>query len=290
MSNDERAKRGAQSTKVSTHGILEALLFAAEDPLPLSRLAELIESTPGATKDELELLRLHYEQTDGALQLLEIARGYRLATKPQYAPYVRNLKKPRTARLSRAGLEVLAIVSYRQPITGPEIDHIRGVNSSGSIDTLLERGLVEIAGRKEAPGRPRLYRTTQAFLDQFGLADLAELPQLPEAELAEFSEALFTDERLADVSPEEIEKQLAAEQQSQDDTDAPAGSDQGGDEAGPGSSGQPTATDKPAEEAEEEGAETGENGESADEPSAESQTDERRPQTSGGPFEDGFID
>jgi segregation and condensation protein B len=203
MTDDQRA------TKVSTHGILEALLFAAEEPLPLAELAELIESAPAATRDELEDLRLVYEQGEGGLHLVEIANGYRLVTKPQYAPYVRNLKRPRVARVTRAALETLAIIAYRQPITGPEIEHLRGVNSAGVLDTLLERGLVEVAGRKEAPGRPRLYRTTQAFLDQFGLVDLSELPELPEAEIAELTEALFKGGRLAEVSHEEIERQLA---------------------------------------------------------------------------------
>ncbi len=215
MTDDQRA------TKVSTHGILEALLFAAEEPLPLSELAELIESAPAATRDELEDLKLVYEQGEGGLHLVEIAKGYRLVTKPRYAPYVRNLKRPRVARVTRAALETLAIIAYRQPITGPEIEHLRGVSSAGVLDTLLERGLVEIAGRKEAPGRPRLYRTTQAFLDQFGLADLNELPELPEAEIAELTEALFKGGGLAEVSQEEIERQLAQSRSGTDESGGP---------------------------------------------------------------------
>lgn len=247
-----------RATKVSTEGILEALLFAAEEPLPLTQLAELIDSTPGATREELEQLRLHYDQSDGALQVIEIAKGYRLATKPQYAPYVRELRRPRTQRLSRAGLELLAIVSYRQPVTGPEIDLIRGVNSSGSIETLLERGLIEVAGRKETPGRPRLYRTTQAFLDQFGLADLSELPQLPEGELAEMSEALFASGELAEVSREEIEKHLAAQEAETQ-------------EAASNALGEPNAVEQP------------------DAPDGRQPADGEQ-KTGDGPFEDGFID
>lgn len=178
-------------TKVSTPGILEALLFAAEEPLSAAALAEIVDLTPAATRDLLEHLRLQYEQSDGALQLLAIAKGYRLVTKPQYAPYIRALKRPRAHRLSRAGLESLAIIAYRQPITGPEIEQLRGVDSSGVLQTLLEHGLIEVAGRRNSPGRPRLYRTTQAFLDQFGLADLSELPELPEGEVVEMTESLF---------------------------------------------------------------------------------------------------
>ncbi|NCO37694.1 MAG: SMC-Scp complex subunit ScpB [Armatimonadetes bacterium CG_4_10_14_3_um_filter_66_18] len=246
MTDDQRA------TRVSTHGILEALLFAAEAPLSLAELAELIESAPAATREELEDLKLAYEQGEGGLHLVEIAKGYRLITKPQYAPYIRNLKKPRVARVTRAALETLAIVGYRQPITGPEIEHLRGVSSAGVLDTLLERGLIEVAGRKEAPGRPRLYRTTQAFLDQFGLADLSELPELPEAEIAELTEALFKGGGLADVSQEEIERQLAqsrsgagrsSEQPSAEPEEPPAPT-----EDSPGAAPSPVAEAAPADE------------------------------------------
>jgi len=182
-----------RSTSVTTPGILEALLFAAETPLSAATLAEIVELTPAATRDLLEDLRLRYEQDEGALQLVELANGYRLVTKPQYAPYIRALRKPRTQRLSRAGLESLAIIAYRQPVTAPEFERLRGVDSSGVLQTLLEHGLIEVAGRKEGLGRPRLYRTTQKFLDQFGLANLGELPELPEGEVAEMTESLFAE-------------------------------------------------------------------------------------------------
>jgi segregation and condensation protein B len=159
---------------------LEAVLFAAEGPLDEERLAALlelpVEEVPAVVTALGELLAA------SAVHVVQLAGGYQLATRPRYARYVQRLREPEPERLSPQALETLAIVAYRQPITRPEIDEIRGVNSSGAVNGLLEKGLIEIAGRKDAPGRPFLLTTTAHFLSTFGLNDLSELPELSPVE------------------------------------------------------------------------------------------------------------
>jgi len=168
--------------------VLEALLFASPQPLSLGRLAELMGCPPAVVRGLLEAYgsRLASDPRRG-LQLVEVAGGYRLETRADLAPWIRQLERPdRELRLSRAALECLAIVAYRQPVTRAEIEAVRGVQSDAVLHWLEERGLVEEAGRKDAPGRPILYRTTARFLDLFGLKSLDELPRpnafYPEAE------------------------------------------------------------------------------------------------------------
>jgi segregation and condensation protein B len=117
------------------------------------------------------------------LQLIKVAGGWKLCTRPQYAPFISRMHEPTRVRLSRAALETLAIIAYRQPITRPEMEAIRGVNVDGVISTLLNYSLIEEKGRKEAPGRPMLYGTTTDFLSHFGLNSVEDLPALPEGEL-----------------------------------------------------------------------------------------------------------
>jgi segregation and condensation protein B len=121
-------------------------------------------------------------QQQGAIQLMRLAGGYQLATKPEYAPYIVRLLNPPPKRLSRAALEVLAIVAYQQPVTQAEIDALRGVDSSHTIRQLVAKGLLKEVGRKEAPGKPVLYGTTPQFLHYFGLESLEELPEISEEE------------------------------------------------------------------------------------------------------------
>lgn len=175
-------------------GILEALLFMAADPLPLNRIVTLLGAV---SKDEVEqaLARLKedYAQEGRGLHLAEIAGGYRIVTKPDYAPWVKRLDKVKSPpKLSRSALESLAIIAYRQPIVRAEIEQIRGVETSGVLRTLLERKLVRIVGRKEEPGRPIMYGTTKFFLEHFGLRDLSQLPPLREfKELGESEQAML---------------------------------------------------------------------------------------------------
>jgi segregation and condensation protein B len=165
--------------------VLEALLFASDTPLEAARIREVLELAGEADARALvDELRGRYEAADSALTVTEVAGGFRLVTRPEIAPWLMRLAKTRTkARLSRPALETLAIVAYRQPVSRPEVDAIRGVNSEGALDGLLERRLVRIGGRKEAPGRPFLYETTREFLVAFGLRDLGDLPKV-DGELA----------------------------------------------------------------------------------------------------------
>jgi len=161
--------------------ILEALLFVAEEPVSLDKLKEILDAySRREIAAFLEELRASYEGR--GLQLVEVAGGYRLATRPELAPWIRKLQTAKPARLSRAALETLAIIAYKQPITRPEIEAIRGVTVDGVLKTLTERDLIRILGRKPEPGRPLLYGTSRAFLEYFGFKDLSELPALREIE------------------------------------------------------------------------------------------------------------
>jgi len=174
--------------------VIEALLFSAQKPLSIREITTAIKSAEGddspnefARVREAEVaaateqLKTQYVEQGRAFQLIEKAEGWQLATDPKYAPWVRQLfPAPKPARLSAPALETLAIIAYRQPITRADVEAVRGVNIDGVLQTLMERGLVKIAGRAEIPGRPLLYETTQFFLDHFGLRDLDELPNVEE--------------------------------------------------------------------------------------------------------------
>ena len=175
--------------------IIEALLFSAQKPLSIREMTAAIRD---AEDDEsgsneftrvkeaevaaaLEQLKIEYIEQGRAFQLTEKAEGWQLATDPSFAKWVRQLfPAPKPARLSAPALETLAIIGYRQPITRADVEAVRGVNIDGVLQTLMERGLVKIAGRAEIPGRPLLYETTQFFLDHFGLRNLDELPNVEE--------------------------------------------------------------------------------------------------------------
>jgi segregation and condensation protein B len=160
--------------------VVEALLFASDAPLEAERIRDVLDLGGVAEARTLvDELRARYEENNRALTIAEVGGGYRMVTRPDYAPWLVRLARARTrVRLSRASLEALAIVAYKQPVSRPEVDAIRGVNSEGVLESLMERRLVRIAGRKEAPGRPFLYETTREFLIAFGLRDLADLPKV----------------------------------------------------------------------------------------------------------------
>jgi segregation and condensation protein B len=178
--------------------VIEALLFSAQKPLSIRELVAAIKGTAAedpaaaepnelarATEAEvaaaLEQLKMEYVQEQRAFQIVEKAEGWQLATDPAFAPWVRQLfPAPKPARLTAPALETLAIIAYRQPVTRADVEAVRGVNIDGVLQTLIERGLVKIAGRAEIPGRPLLYETTQFFLDHFGLRNLNELPNVEE--------------------------------------------------------------------------------------------------------------
>jgi len=160
-----------------TLAALEALLFASDAPLDLARLAEVLEIDMDEARVAVEALRAACETPGRGIALVEIAGGVRLVTRPELAAVLLRLQRLRLkSRLSRAALETLAIVAYRQPISRPEIEQLRGVGAESVLAHLLERRLVRVVGRKAVPGRPMLYGTTREFLEHFGLRDLGDLP------------------------------------------------------------------------------------------------------------------
>jgi len=180
-------------------GLLEALVFATDKPMKAIELARLASAPVKQVRELLAELKVDYAQH--GIVLDEIAGGWLFRTSAQYAPFVRELSAERPVRLTRAQVETLAIVAYRQPVTRPEIDDIRGVDSGATLKLLLERDLVRILGKKDEPGRPLLYGTTTAFLEFFGLKSLKELPTLKEfTELSEESR-LVAEAELGDVLP-----------------------------------------------------------------------------------------
>lgn len=163
---------------------LEALLFATDGPLTVGRLRKIFpDVTPAELRASVAELQDEYTAAEHAFTIVEFGGGWQLATRPEYSPIVERLQRTRKfTRLSRAGLEVLAIIAYRQPITRLEIDDIRGVQSSAALATLQERNLITVVGRSEAIGHPLLYGTTREFLGHLGLRGLSQLPDLPTLE------------------------------------------------------------------------------------------------------------
>jgi segregation and condensation protein B len=160
---------------------MEALLFVAEEPLPLARLqAVLGDEDPAATEATVRELAARLEEEGRGLMVQEVAGGFRLTTRPETHSWIQRLQQVKPARLSRAALETLAIIAYKQPITRAEVEAIRGVAVDGVTRTLLERGLIRMLGRKAEAGRPILYGTSAGFLEHFGFKDLGQLPSLKE--------------------------------------------------------------------------------------------------------------
>lgn len=186
--------------------ILESLLFVSPEPLSAVRLVSVLgDVTKAEVERTLRSLGEELEQEGRGIRLAEVAGGYRLVTKQEYAPWIKRLDKAKSAtKLSRSALESLAIIAYKQPLVRSEIEEIRGVETSGVVRTLLERKLVRIVGRKEVPGRPIMYGTTKFFLEHFGLNDLSQLPPLREfKELGEAEQALLPMEEVLLVTVDE---------------------------------------------------------------------------------------
>ena len=169
----------APAVSAEVRATVEALIFASPEPITPKRLCRLLSEEP---KEDvlaaIESLKADYENRPG-LQIVEVAGGYQIVTRPELNDWVRRLfHEQSTSRLTVAGLETLAVIAYKQPITALEIGEIRGVNTSGVLSTLLERHLIKIAGRKNVVGRPFVYATTKEFLIRFGLKDLGDLPKI----------------------------------------------------------------------------------------------------------------
>jgi segregation and condensation protein B len=217
---------------------LEAIIYAAETPITLEQIVQLVKETLAAqgVSDEAEIqsrvrscveeLIAEYGSPEHGIEIREVAGGYRMSTKPEQhevvREFARSLKPP--VRLSLPALETLAVIAYKQPVTVPEISDIRGVDSGGVIGTLLDRKLITTAGRKQVIGRPILYRTTKEFLMRFGLKDVSELPSMEEFEklVAEsFQAELLPAESGATGEVEQSERADASESGAAHD-DAPA--------------------------------------------------------------------
>lgn len=166
-----------------TKQVVEALLFAAQEPLSLSRLVRIIGKDPLEIMQAIDALNQDYAATNRSFRIHQVSAGYQLYTLPEYSQWIKSLfEHTHRARLSKASLEVLAIIAYEQPVTRPEIERLRGVDSSGPLMTLLERRLIRIDGRAKRPGNPFLYRTTKEFLRYFGINDLSDLPSKEDLE------------------------------------------------------------------------------------------------------------
>ncbi|MFH2138811.1 MAG: SMC-Scp complex subunit ScpB [Candidatus Omnitrophota bacterium] len=169
-------------SEVEVKKIVEALLFVSEKPITMKQITEVCDKIEvSQIKEALKDLKEEYAKNDRGIQIVEVAGGYQFCTNPDCAAYIKKLYKTRRVwRLSGPSLETLAIIAYKQPVTRSEIEFIRGVNVDGVVKTLSERGLIKIKGRKDVPGKPILYGTTEEFLQYFGLKSLQDLPTLEE--------------------------------------------------------------------------------------------------------------
>jgi segregation and condensation protein B len=184
-SDNQEEERGVVTQEVDEafgKRIIEALLFVSVKPLTTRELSRILQPLTGAQISKIiKELKNEYNEQERSFRIIEIAGGYELSTLPEYSPWLAKLEKEKKAKqASIAALETLAILAYKQPITRVEIEEIRGVDASGVIATLMDRGFIRLVGRKEIPGRPLMYGTTDLFLEHFGLKSLGELPDLQE--------------------------------------------------------------------------------------------------------------
>ena len=209
--------------------IIEALLFATDEPLMLKQVVEIFSmleenERPRKVNEDIVLggiedLNREYEQTGRVFRIVKIAGGYQFATLPVFAPWLGKMVRERSKRkLSVSALESLAVIAYKQPVTKPEIEAIRGVNADYVMHTLLERNLITIVGRAATPGRPLLYGTTKDFLKHFGLNDLSELPKPREIDELMAEAEYEVEKRLL----AELEAKKAQEEEEEEKTDEPA--------------------------------------------------------------------
>ncbi|MBL8023349.1 MAG: SMC-Scp complex subunit ScpB [Elusimicrobia bacterium] len=206
MERDERKK------------VLELLLWMTDRPLKATEIVHILGDssfTELELREDLNILGREFDDRQAPYHVVEVAHGFQLASRPAFSQWVRKLYKEKTAlRLSPSALETLSIVAYKQPLTRGEIEDIRGVDVSGTLETLLERKLVKIVGRKEALGRPLLYGSTTDFMKQFGLRSLDELPRLEELVPSDDSvptEPLATEPPLETLSETDIPPEGVAE-------------------------------------------------------------------------------
>jgi segregation and condensation protein B len=160
-------------------GIIESLLFASDTPITIDKIKSVLETADRtAIREALTSLDREYESGKRGFFLTEVAGGFQLRTRPEYRQWIRRLKESKPARFSRAAMETLAVVAYKQPVLRSDVEYLRGVDCGGTLRTLLEHRLIRVMGRKDLPGRPMIYGTTKQFLELFDLKDLSELPTL----------------------------------------------------------------------------------------------------------------
>ena len=187
--------------------VIEAALFAAPAPLPVSELRRLFDEDPGPelVRKLLEELRAEWAAAERGIELVQLASGWRFQTRAGYQAYLDRLKEEKPPRYSRAVMETLAIIAYRQPVTRGDIEEVRGVAVSPNIlKTLESRGWIDIVGHRDTPGRPALFATTRRFLDDMGLRSLTELPALTEIEKIMYLVDASQTEQPAPPSAEEV--------------------------------------------------------------------------------------
>ncbi len=186
--------------------IIEALLFISESPLRLDQIKKAVpEADPQNIRKSVLALKDEYEKRAGGFLLVEVAGGYQFRTRPEYKEWIGRLFQPSPQRLSPAALETLAIVAYRQPVLRSEIEQIRGVNSGNTLRILLERKLIRVLGRREIPGRPLVYATTQKFLETFDLKSLKDLPTPKEIDGMELTPSASPGQGPLEVTADEPE-------------------------------------------------------------------------------------
>ncbi len=195
----EEEKTPAGKTALPLIGIIETLLFITDRPLSLKRIGELAkEKNLSVIESAVNELKENLQSRNSALRIFEIAGGFQMATKPEYASVIRKLFADKmTLKLSKAAHETLSIIAYRQPLTRAEIETIRGVDVIAALETLLEKKLIRVAGRKETIGRPLMYETTPEFLKHFGLKSLDELPPIDQFEISDPKETPASPEEMA---------------------------------------------------------------------------------------------
>ena len=198
---------------------LEALLFAAGEPVSVSNMSKVLGLTEGECRRLAENLARIYEEEERGMQIIRLEKAYQMTTRPMYYDDIKVLyQSSQKVRLTETQLETLAIVAYKQPVTKQEIDDIRGVKSDNVVNRLMEFGLVEEAGRLKAPGRPALFKTTDEFLRSFGLSSIKEMPGLPEQETVDFGQQLSLPEQDAETAMDEAKQaeEVSADQETEE--------------------------------------------------------------------------
>jgi segregation and condensation protein B len=204
--------------------IIESLLFVADEPLTIDRLKKIISGAESRElREVLEELEADYETRQGGFFLKQVAGGYQIRTRPEYMEWIKRLLQPKPLRLSKAALETLAIIAYKQPVIRSDVEHIRGVDCGGILRVLLERKFVRVLGRKDIPGRPLIYATTKRFLEVFDLKNLKDLPTPKEIEefgsaLSEEMDETDREAQAAEISIENTEETEASSVPEQSET------------------------------------------------------------------------